>query len=441
MLNIFLCPFFGKNEVAFANDSDQCDVRSLLKSCERFKRRTNYDDGTHIPSTSDFKSPRSAPKDNIVNSGRITQVKSLVEFAREAIIEDLGNQRPQTSDHKAMIEKIKKVKFFALDSPEAKDAPQCQGQGLNASYSPFENSFLICPRFYNLPNETILGTIAHELAHAVDPCNSQFGLYSLNSDKLKQSRANNDGKDKDYKTISDFLDGINGDQVSLPFSQFTSRADAHEEFVRNGVLTTLAPGVPHQRYPYRSAYQCLVKSGFREISVSEKSKAVEKIVRTEKGNLSRSTPLEGKEEDAFRKEVTERLNRHPGCEKYSGRDGKIQVNESMADLLGARVLGKYLSDSSDKSDLAFKTLAFFGLENCSDNAGPMSSADYQNRLMASAGVHPLSLDRANKIWLKDPKIRAALGCSKDDNNCSKYIQDGASSGSAGKGAISREVVE
>lgn len=74
-----------------------------------------------------------------------------------------------------LLARLKDLKFV-VQSPNTskKDLFEQGCEFANAAYQPFKHTVLMCPQMLNMPESTLFFTLAHEIGHAIGPCNSSY---------------------------------------------------------------------------------------------------------------------------------------------------------------------------------------------------------------------------------------------------------------------------
>jgi hypothetical protein len=89
--------------------------------------------------------------------------------------------------------------------------------------------------------------------------------------------------------------------------------------------------------------------------------------------------------------------------------GDDQINEALADLIGSKVLVKYLNENKLISDPATTAKGYANVFRNWCSPDQFIKEHYSTDFFE----HPKIEDRANRILLADPDVRAQLHCSPD----------------------------
>lgn len=356
-----------------------------------------------------------------VTDERKKKVLDLIEFSRKTIIEKIkmGRSMDQLTEHeKKMVEKVQSINVIPAESPYLRSNSTCTGLIPNAFYDPGNHSINICPNFYNYPDTTILGVLGHELGHSIDPCNCQFGHHRVDRNKIDalMSQSETRNNNERFKAL-DLLQSVTraSSSTSFPFP-FELNTDQVEFLSSSGVLTRQSQDTPFDRYPLMDVYSCLISpegGGFRTVSRSE----IEEFAAYVSQNRAqiRSSQYNPEEDRAA---IVQAFIAHPEC-TTPGRPG--QTGEAVSDWLGAEVLGEYLKGKKfTTNEERLAPIAFFASMVCLSRveqerpAGNQSIGAIIGRAMQDAqisrGPHPASQQRVEQIFLRNPQIRAAIGC-------------------------------
>lgn len=101
------------------------------------------------------------------------RVEKVFASAQQDMIAEIQNLNLPEAQKKLMLEKVKSVKLMLpyADPKKLAANASCGSTQMNAFYSPSHHAFTVCAGYFNsFQSESALyGTIAHEIAHAVDP--------------------------------------------------------------------------------------------------------------------------------------------------------------------------------------------------------------------------------------------------------------------------------
>jgi len=336
----------------------------------------------------------------------VNRTQGLFNDAQKRIVQLL--QKKKTPGNSAEIENmISRIKSVRFETPDIKMNPSALVEygceSANAYFDPESGGVKVCPQLMNLPDSTLLFTLAHELGHAIDPCRMSFGLA------------------KTQRVVPEWMDPI-----TLPA----------------GPVTT--PAVPPSKNPLKSVIACLQSPGSIGAHVPTKEDLL-KDIDMEFESLKElaaqeSVPGEEKLTDLGESNFTEekkKINDHYAdflyCEELAGQK---HMQEAFADWVGTEVVADKVSSISDPQkarEYAFASSAFFmGADcanlrqslttkmvaavkkSCPDLAAKMESFGTATDSLTELS-HPASSRRVNKILFSHPTLQKALNCRPGDN--------------------------
>jgi len=303
---------------------------------------------------------------------------------------------------------------------------------------PSDNSINICPNFMNAPDESLLGVIAHEIAHSVDPCNSQFGLQEMNKEKIKGlidpatgvGKADQGLSEPEKMAVSaleDFsMDGAG--KTAFPLD-LVFGAKTKSKLIDLGVLSEFADPVKPESNPFKGVLACLVSEaggGFRDVAKDEIDKLVSEVTETRSEQRGA-----GYDAAADAEKIRTAFGMYPGC---VGVEDHSQLGEVFSDWVAADVVGDYLEGQSLVTDEdRLKPMGFFASIACKIRHD--ASYDSSDRHSTPGAVitsalsdfyrasdpHPSPIKRLNDILLRNDKVRKAIGCTdqKTGNACER----------------------
>ncbi|HEY1079331.1 MAG TPA: hypothetical protein VGE46_04510, partial [Bdellovibrio sp.] len=247
---------------------------------------------------------------------------------------------------------------------------------------------------------------AHELSHAIDPCNSSYGY--LQSDKNVF-----------------LLDP----RTSMPESEYSE--DSYKGY------KSFAEGVGVDKHPFKEAIACLNSRKVMNVQTPSLAKVLSRVDDEVTALLEGSSESgEEKKSDAqvarlqSKKEFFEK---HYKDLKYCGPiTGNGHAQEAFADWLGMQLVERKLSEipsSAEAKKFAFETQSYSFGRSCANLSEAMNAKSKKimgkkcetlDEVLARAESdpehiqsHPKMADRVNAIYLANPGLQKALGCVSD----------------------------
>lgn len=354
-------------QIALAQEPAACSWDDLQGSCDAVR--------SHVKKLMDEKSPKLKVK---TFEEKKPELDKMFGKVKSALLEMIlaGRDRSQLSaTEEAMYVKMSTVRMI---SPAQGSGYSCEGRSqLNGRYFSDLHAFTICPGFEFLPESAYLSTMAHELAHVIDPCMSQFGLVRLKISRLEDAKQS--GRYDDFiqseiedwkKDPEDYNHRVRGQHPRTVHTWRTKYSNKTIEGLKSvGLIEDLAPGISMEEYPFRNLLTCLQDNGVKSV-------------------------------DANLPKVDEAKNAvYPHC---PGRvlGAMSQVPESMSDVVSGKVLGKLLKDNPPTG--LDKPMTFWLLlqKRC------MSSDPEKTNPKVYVPVQ----DRLDKLILSSKDLRSAFKC-------------------------------
>lgn len=303
----------------------------------------------------------------------------------------------------------------------------------NGYYYPDRHEISTCPQNLVMPDEVIERTMAHELGHSIDPCNSTNDLTRWKKNSSKKGLAPSGTV---YGNVVTFNPKVNDRDPEYSYSAF------------GGIDKPMLKGIPPGDYPLNSVVKCLTHEsslGAAQGDIRAKIAALKKDIRIKKDSGASDAKIEEMNQSLVLLEKIEADERTKRC----GQNGS-QLQEAMGDWISAEVLADSLSEDRnearqavfegasglspascelDKTEyseealkgisacLEFKTLPngggyYAGGGGYGGGYGSGYGTDISLRENEAGEVHPETADRISKILLAHPKIREKIGCPK-----------------------------
>ncbi|MCB0404378.1 MAG: hypothetical protein KDD51_06300, partial [Bdellovibrionales bacterium] len=250
-----------------------------------------------------------------------------------------GRQYGDLSDHeKSLVDRIKSVTFQYTEDPGSCSAMP------NAFYRKHDHTINVCTDFLLDPDTSLLLIFGHELAHAIDPCTSQFPLLKAKKDAYlkwvdtKNGVFNADAIAKpEFLPVLRYLDTGFGQQGADYLSSYPLALDFGEEAVQYFIqhpdkapLEPQAAGVPAAAYPFKSVLACLAdeKHDFKSTKSSTHADALARVKQYRRDFL-------GIDDPKGEQRILSVLKKHPECGVGGAHS---EMGEAFADWMGAEIL-------------------------------------------------------------------------------------------------------
>lgn len=320
----------------------------------------------------------------------------------------LLEKRRTPSNSAAISNMIKRVKMTNFTSPKLGNGLETlssQGCELpNAFYSPAQNEVTICPQLLNLPDASLVATIAHELGHSIDPC-TMVHTYSKNSEGKIELNS------------PAYLDGVD---TTAPRPEIQA--------------------VPAEQNPLKSIISCLQSPSSIGAKTPSKKDLIADIDREQEAlRAETADERDGELGDTTlaifedrRRLVREHYTLYQHCGQFTN-NGHMQ--EAFSDWLSAQILSEKVSgigNTEKARQYAFESQAVFWGTGCDNirqattqriqqSTGPQCPT-YEETLKqitsnteTRESTHPPTADRLNRITFAKPEIQRALGCKPGAN--------------------------
>lgn len=408
-----------------------------LIAINRDRRQVNLD----AAMTSIFRSSHSLMDEmDRISPQRKARVEELVEYVRGRVISNLVGNRPESewSDaERFAVDKINRIRYNSGDTPHNRNDPTCLGIVPNAFYRTTDHSINICPGFYVYPDSTLVSVIAHEMTHAIDPCNAQFCVHELDLSQIPTDveslpaavRNNHELHFLWQQLVQARRTGSR--YTSLPFDRFDPAKV--RQLAESGIIRPVGPPPPRitqdgsrlEGYVLGDVYHCLASEhggNFRQVTRREIEESAETVVRARSAIADSSY-----NPDIDRRRIVEAFTRFPQC---SEPQAPTQMREAISDWMGSRVLGDFLRGKNLRTaEERLAPIGFFASqvclerENSRDAFNSNSSLEIisaaRDTLTAQRSNHPPNLNRIESVLLSDPRVRAAMGCAASETTCGR----------------------
>jgi hypothetical protein len=151
----------------------------------------------------------------------------------------------------------------------------------NTSYNPINHSISICDETLFFPESTLAVILAHELAHALDPCMLQFTLSHVDNENPFASK-------NSVSDISELKDGY----TTIPFEW--AKLDF---FVEREHFKTSAAPTEYSKNPFRTVTKCLQSP--QSVHAEPRKNTIANSIVTDEERMCNSAFDDGQMQEAF----------------------------------------------------------------------------------------------------------------------------------------------
>lgn len=391
--------------------ANSCRVDELTQNCEVFRResreRIPLGNGTFVLNPLKVKA---LPIPTVTLSPaelatRTARLKELFRYSQRQMIEQVTGGRPTSALNEAERSLVERIRRTRVEIDPDSGAMGGSNSGM---------SVLLDGGLLTAPEGLAVAIMAHELGHSVDTCTLHGPVFErsrrftpeevgeqLVTEKVGkggftylESRYAGDGESA-VKIYRHLIGEENLPLVSQR-SMMTHAAGARvlQEQLRRGNLKESLPAVSPAHDPARPVLQCLTESG----PLAQAMKPLERLRPEEAGVPARDPELAAH------------------C--------LSQASEVSADIWGAKVMAAFLKENPPQSEiekLGLLTPATF--ETCRDQrrtAGRQPAGRARD-------AHASFKDRFEQIFMDEPTVQEALGCtSSGSRQCMQRFRGTAS---------------
>lgn len=368
-------------------------------------------------------------KDHTEFTEKNKRISKLVKYAKDQIIDLIKNGKPDTQlsiEQRNLIKKIETIEFLPPEDIKVAFMAGCESDD-GAFYHPSFHTLTVCKGFYDLSDSQMVGVLAHELGHSIDPCMTNNILYKVDQDKLDaltrdfQEQQENDfekagsgtgetTQDPARAALKEELNFLNRSGTTYLNSVDTHRTNgpANKILIEKGVLTKVADPVPTAKHPFETVRSCLVnEEGIDEVS----NRDIEAEVAIFE-SLNKRNDVKNSKEASQKLKADLQAGKH--CEGSALK--RAETQESMSDFYGAFTQARYLSEhpAKDITD-AIGTVSIFSGRACGTKE---EYGDIKNPIEILSKPHPRSSRRLKAVYFKMPGIAENFGCElKPKSKC------------------------
>lgn len=423
-LILFSINSFGFGKKKNGDATARCGFKALTQECRIFddKKSIFLDIGhgesvlNFTPINNNSASDKELSVISKVDSAKYKTLVELIKYSQKSIV-DLIYKNAQEPVAAELVKKINSIRVEV--AKETAENTECASSEDWAKYSVYSHTLNVCPVIAYQPKLSALLVIAHEVAHAIDPCSFHGGLDSVDLQKLTNI-IDQDSEGLSQATLRgvlDFASNFDSPYLNLE-SAFTIvpnyELETLEKLRVKGALTKFTSGyLSLESYPFKNGLECM----YEKIPFTHTSAQVLKEQKLD---------LPAVEAEKFKS--------WSGCSIRINRDNYMsQSQEVLPDWLAMQVVRSYLKNhpSKNKGDKFFLELfGFFASAACAfsreenipegiERLPPVSSRPDLRRVFDS---HIPDILRFNAIVRDFPEVREALYCSEAEHiECSEKI--------------------
>lgn len=333
------------------------------------------------------------------------QLEEDFVFAKTKIIEmiRLGKTDSQLAPaQRNLIERVNKVKVDDPFSASVENSQVCTSASTagiqNAFYQTLRTAVSFCPHNFKLSRVSSLSLLAHEIGHAIDPCNAGCTHFKVNDQISEQNK----------KTLKEKLN-YSDEDTSIVYYPGSSDPEEFKKAFDSKKIKIINSGLNQSEHTFGSLKKCLINNeGFEDYQKNDYKYYFDYMSSVAKRNLE---PLKKSERKAWKKYIDD--SKKNQCLKLPFK--KSQTGEMMSDVYGSQVVAQFLKDKKlSSSEDRISSLMFSDIV-CIDNF-------YTDSLEVMNQSHPIVKHRVQSIFLKTPGIAEAFGCELSKNSKSKCLE-------------------
>ncbi len=358
---------------------------------------------------------------DLVDKAQLDEIKNKTfPDVKKEVIARLRELNIPSEQLNFMITKINAISFEGSNCPgDEKDKKDFISNLLtsNAYYSPAQNSIKVCAGYLLQSTSAfhIVNTLAHEIAHSIDPCNIDRGPQGVG---FHYSAKNNVVKSEQEYPVSKVIQCLRA-----PTSVAARNFQLEENERIQQQLALQAQQMEQMRQMQLQRAQAATVSGTGgSVTAGLMGMPSPYALGGALGGFGGAAPP-----------VIKPVN---FCDKD-------QIGESFADWVSAETLPRFIKKNYNLSTEQYQT----GYSNVKRLAC-LVPTDLEASRAGNTDEHPIPSDRINKIYLSNPKIREQMGCTDPKNknavycdNVSTYgggiaVSATSTAGPAGSGGVS-----
>lgn len=334
-------------------------------------------------------------------AGEIADLANEVRAQTLQVLQDQKTRYPQRAESlEAMSIRLRTASVtFVVDPAELKT--NCPSP--NAFYDPTQHVLKICPQMMGMPKEHLRMVIGHELGHSVDPCGASCPLHVVFA-----------GGETQYSIadLSTVLAGVPG--------------------VGTAVAAT---AVTYSENPFREVLSCLASPESLNARLADPARA--RALLEEQIRIERASGVSTEQSEQLLAQLPRIMSDYAGC---SILPGNSRQQEAFADWLAAEAVAVagtstnlteiggmfYAVECAGVTpDLATDIMPILQQNSCVA-AGEQGGIEnllpdvyqvgmYLGQLQqAQDDSHPATVDRINRLFRMQPKLREKMGCGTEE---------------------------
>lgn len=359
-----------------------------------------------------FLNPGILSQDNEVGSAargrfnaRAAEITALTNEVRATTLQVLQNQRTRYPDRvdalEAMSVRLRTARVTFVASP-AEINQYCPSP--NAFYDPTDHTLKICPQMMGMPTEHLRMVLGHELGHSVDPCGASCPLHMVQA-----------GPEAVY-SVADL-----------------SAALGNQPGVFAGLV---ADGVSYPENPFREVLSCLSTPESLNARLADPVRA--RALLEEQIRIQKASGQDSSQAEQLLAALPQFMSAFAGC---SILPGNSRQQEAFSDWLAAEALA--LADTRPSlteiggmfyalecpgvvPDLTAEIMPVLQENNCMPAGAGGGIEDFlpdvylagmyfQQLEEQQAGSHPATVDRINRLFRVQPRLREQMGCGQQES--------------------------
>lgn len=310
--------------------------------------------------------------------------------AKKYLIEEL-KARPLIGGSEVQQELVKKIEAVKFGSIAVTDE-LCEIDSENAFLNPYSNSIHLCSGNALANDYSLIMKMGHELGHAIDPCGCRLHTHQVskvvNDSKLRASLKKLDLSEEELSNTYSAVKSSSGNLVGgLNLALEEKTIKSLEEL---GIVKRTSSGVSGS-YPFDTTFRCL-RDRHKFTDGKGLGYTFKDAQSRRRGQVKEEYPNPGLDS------CTERLFI------------QSELTESMADVFGAKVLGRYALDRNTNPDDISKAFEMGIRLEC------------QGLSESKSRAYPSFKERYEKIFIAEPLIQKAFKCKPTPaSQCMKFF--------------------